>query len=391
MTDKSVPAFAEIVGGILLFRDKVEGNDTQFMNSGNQMIGNGAYDVTNASEPNELGSYNSNESIITPTSITQVYDWSTSQGNGTIGSVCLTSRLGGYIGYGNSNDKQASTLWGLSQNSGLQNIVPQADANMNGNNVVCNGAFYNFEMTDTTTLTVKKWRVPLKNASVFDGLKETKTIDVSALNYSSMGTSFNVSASNGKIYLANNGIITVGTAYLWEYDTTTETLTEKTVTSGSNYSACGIFVAKEKIFIFNQNGDIQIYNLDGSSYDTITHGSVGGGFSDNYVGEFGNFVLICWRKDSGTRQTWLYDVSAKTLRLTNASDFFGSNIQNQPLLMEGTSKALTFVTASGVILTFAGAYAINNPLYLATINNLPSPVIKDVTMSMKIFYKLEKA
>ena len=390
--DKTEPSFAEIVGGILLFKNSVTA-DSQFMNEGNVMVGNGAYGVTNSSEPNELGSYNSAESIITPSSITQVYDWSTSQGNGTIGSICLTSRTGGYIGYGNAYDKQASSLWNLHKNSGLANIIPQADSGMSENNIVCNGCFYNFEMTDSTTLTVKKWKVPLKNASVFDGIKETKTFDVSALHYSDMGSSFCVSASNGKIYLANKGIITIGTTYLWEYDTATEnTPTEKVITNSNNLSVCGIYVAKQKIFVFAQNGDVLVYNLDGSLYHTIAHGSIGGGFSNSHAGEFGDQVLICMYRETGEpRKAYIYDVSTKTLKPINASDTFGSNIQNQPLRMEETSKALTYVTASGVVMTFNGAYAFNNPLYLATINNLQSPVTKDITMSMKILYKLEQS
>lgn len=389
--DKTVPSFAEIVGGILLFKNSVTA-DSQFMNEGNVMVGNGAYGVTNSSEPNELGSYNSAESIITPSSITQVYDWTTSQGNGTISSVCLTSRLGGYIGYGNADDKQASSLWNLHKNSGLANIIPQADSGMSENNIVCNGCFYNFEMTDSTTLTVKKWKVPLKNASVFDGIKETKTIDVSALHYSSMGASFGVSASNGKIYLSVKGLLTFGTTYLWEYDTATETITEKTITNANNLSVYGIYVAKQKIFVFAQNGDVLVYNLDGSLYDTILHGSIGGGFTNSHAGEFGDQVLICMYRETGEpRKAYIYDVSTKTLKPINASDTFGSNIQNQPLIMENTSKALTYVTASGVISTFQGAFAFNNPLYLATINNLQSPVTKDITMSMKILYKLEQS
>lgn len=389
--DKTVPSFAEIVGGILLF-DKDIPINSQFAPSGVQMIGNGAYGVANGSEPNELGSYNSAESIITPSSITQVYDWTTSQGNGTIRSVCLTSRTGGYIGYGNADEKQVSSLWGLNKNSGLANIIPQADADLHGNSIVCNGYFYNFEMTDTTTLTVKKWKIPLKNASVFDGLKETKTFDVSALNYSEMGTTFGVSASNGKIYLSQSGLITVGTAYLWEYDTATEnTPTEITVTSGTNYTANGVYVAKGKIFInslYSPN-PTYVYNLDGSQYDTISKNI--DAFTNDHIGEFGDFVLLNIHRRTGLpRQAWLYDVSTKSIRLTNASDSFGSNIQNQPLRMEETSKALTYVTASGVGNYFQGAYAFNNPLYLATINNLDNPVTKNLTMAMKVLYKLEQ-
>ena len=49
--DNQEPAFSEIVGGILLFKDSVPDN-SQFMNAGNEMVGNGAFGVTNAGEPN---------------------------------------------------------------------------------------------------------------------------------------------------------------------------------------------------------------------------------------------------------------------------------------------------------------------------------------------------
>ena len=392
-TDSSVianPPFAEIVGGILLLDKNDIPSDSQFVPLGVSMTGNGAYGITNSEEPLELGSYDNNSSqiVVAEKKIKMVYQYTRSQANGTIGSVCLTSRTGGYIGLGNKNSKRTNTLWNLHRNAGLTNICPQITTSLNQNNAVCNGALYNFVLS-SDVLTVSKRRVPLKNASLLDCIEESKTISVSYLHYTSMGTAFNITASNGKIYLSPTGFKRVGTSYVWCYDTQAETITELTFTDTRNYEAYnGAFVCHDKAYFFNNNsGAFEVYELNGTHYDTIT-ASVGmGGFSNNYAGEFGNHILLQWRNDDFDRKCWLYDSQLKTVGLMNASDNL-SNYQNQGLIEEETSKALCFVTASGVLMYYQGAYAFNNPLYLATINNLQTSVTKDISVGMTIEYTL---
>ena len=100
--------WTELVGGIFLFKNSL--SNAQYMSKGNKMQGNGSYGVTNNSTPTELGSWNDNESSITSSSLLLVYDWTTSQANGAggIASVALTSRIGGYIGYGNPSETAAT-------------------------------------------------------------------------------------------------------------------------------------------------------------------------------------------------------------------------------------------------------------------------------------------
>jgi len=385
--DNQAPAFAEIVGGILLFKDSVPAN-SQFMNAGNEMVGNGAYGVTNASEPNELGSYNAAESIIAPSSITQVYDFTTAQANGTISSVCLTSRTGGLIGYGNANMKQVTSPWNLHKNAGMGNACPQAIFT-NNNNIILDGVLYNFDFdTGANTVTVKKYKLPLKNASVFDGISETSApIDVSGLNYSFFTSTFATSASNGKIYLSRGdgyGIITVGTYYIWVYDPSNDTITEKTFTSSANFETFAPRVAKDKLFMQKGGGGWAVFNLDGSLFDTIAAGTwTGGVFTDQWAGQAGDNILLWWLRDTGDNKTlFIYDDQNKTIKKTNGS--YNINNFTQNLTQDDSSKALTFQRSTG------GAGAFCNPLYLATINNLQTPVVKNNTMSMKIFYKLEE-
>lgn len=110
------------LGGILLFDSALTENVSNvFPPTSVTMVGNGAMDVVSTDEVTEMGSYNSNESgWQNDGSFLAVYDFSTSQANGTIASVCLTSDIGGYIGFGNStSNKRKTTLKSQYQYSGI--------------------------------------------------------------------------------------------------------------------------------------------------------------------------------------------------------------------------------------------------------------------------------
>ena len=98
--------WVNLLGGLLLFDRELEENaDNTFMPAGVKMVGNASKDVVNTGAVTELGNYNVTESgVQADGSIKFVYDFSTSQANGTIKSVCLTSRIGGYEGVGNKEN-----------------------------------------------------------------------------------------------------------------------------------------------------------------------------------------------------------------------------------------------------------------------------------------------
>ena len=93
-----------LLGGIMLFDSTIDENiDTIQVPAGAKMVGNGSYGVTNSSEVLEFGSYNETESGWQEDgSLKYVYDFNTSQANGEIACVCLSSRIHGYVGEGNS-------------------------------------------------------------------------------------------------------------------------------------------------------------------------------------------------------------------------------------------------------------------------------------------------
>ena len=101
----------DLFGGVMLFDKKINQNvdDTGnhpspiYCPAGVKMVANGSISFSSNSNASELGQYNSGESNIkTNVQRKYVYDWDSNEGNGKINCVCLTSRIGGYIGAGNA-------------------------------------------------------------------------------------------------------------------------------------------------------------------------------------------------------------------------------------------------------------------------------------------------
>lgn len=98
--DTFYPVVEKIVGGILLFKDKItEDKNTSFVSTSNECIGY-AGQVEGVQENSLQGSFNKQESKATSNGYKFVWDFGTSKANGKISSVCLTNAKagGGYFG-----------------------------------------------------------------------------------------------------------------------------------------------------------------------------------------------------------------------------------------------------------------------------------------------------
>ena len=392
--DTSNPPFVEILGGLLLFKERITGSP-QFLPLGNEMTGNAAYGITNSGSLSEMGSFNTLESRAEADKLKFVYDFSTSQANGKISCLCLTSKTGGMIGYGNpkgdfyDNDQN---LTSLTRNLSLADICPQSALNTyktTRNKIVCNGRQYSFTL-DGTNLKIGKFKVPLKNANIGDCIPEDITIDVSSLHYSWMGGDYIVSASEGVIYLTPRGTAKAsGSFFVWAIDTTDDSLEELEFNFG--VTSINVSFSHQRVFVPVYEGHtFKVFNLDGTSYDEIETGTlVWNSDISSVVGDFGNHTLLCHYDLQGANFYYmLYDSQTKKAFPTNMT-YDGYN-KTQGLRMEETSKALTMTYyASGT--SSKETLAFNNPLYLATINNLNQSVTKDISLSMKIEYTLEES
>ncbi len=203
----------DLVGGIFLFRDSITTGNL-YMPASNVMIGNGAYGIANADLPNELGTFNSQESSASASAITQVYDFATNQANGQIGCVCLTSKVGGQIGYGNGSGRRTTIQFSQGQTGSVIG---------SGNSAIVNNVEYLFTLTGDT-LSVKKTNKSITQGTVFKGFYTTVDIDLASIKPSGVTLNTNIVAfalNNNKIRIYSPitaSIADGANVYFFDYD-----------------------------------------------------------------------------------------------------------------------------------------------------------------------------
>lgn len=376
----SRPVWANIVGGILLFRDQIPVG-SHFMPAGNQMTGNGAYNVLNGGVPTEMGSFSrtdGGESSASASAITQVYDFTTAQANGLISCVCLTSYTGGYVGYGNQS---GGYVMGL---SGGISHGQSPRVGLGGRQCYYNGYLYTIgEITSNRKLTISKAKRTFLTGSVFSGLSTDLVFDMDEIEVPS--------AWSGDFYTDNyvfdcgNGIFRFvpwknawgyQTAqpgqpiYFFEFDAKTDELFINSVINSSSVAvtytdivntAHGSSFAEN--YIITNGG--YIFDIDNGTY--IGQANMGGGLSyERSAGSLSNGLI--WGGNGSSNPLRIFDVATQTERPINAQFAYADRVKRTH--------------------AWDGHSTYHNPLYLATINNLGSPVTKTAAQTMKVTYTL---
>ena len=374
----------KIVGGLLLFKNSITAG-SQFMPAGNKMTGKGSADISNSGNPSELGSYNAVESSGSGSALTQVYDFATNQANGEIGCVCLTSQEGGLVGYGNASETQYSSLFVFGQkyasfnNASLPIYGQLAD----------DGKRYLFTVnTSAKTLTIKKTRTcGLTIGSAFSGLYTTTTKDISGLQtvyQNNQWIAFYCGNNIFRFIPKNEYTVASGqNVYYVEYNAANDTLTEKSfvnqytgsISTGSSdyYYNMGGFTKDGKIVVATgiyDSAKFIIVNLSDGLIDFIdTDGTNGQCASPIHISN-GLYIL------NANSKMMIVDLTNNTLLPIDANNAY--RYTNAP------NGAFQGVVAGNN----TRPYVIPNPLYLATINNLDSPVTKNASQTMKVTYTL---
>lgn len=391
----SYPLYRNLCGGILLFEDQIDttGGDVPYMPAGNTMVANGAFAVTNNGTPQELGSFNSIESSFSGTSAVFVYDWGTSQGNGTISCVCLTSETGGFIGYGNPS--------GVRHDSPINILQNQAATALSDALWLYNGYKYTVTAIDTDNkkLTIRKRRAQTESTTIFGDNDYTDTQYTYTGTISAPGSTFwarMISATKVAIFYGsrgmslNNGASTGFLVYDCEADTLTVQpitnttgssltfITSANTTTGSisvwGYDATGFYIGNNK------------FDLTGTFVEAVTEFS---GAGDRYAPTLiSDGFAIGVDKDAGSTGNLLsaYDFVNKTQYPINASRAWSGLTYPWCLFAMQKDDLLGIRGQDMQNLT-----PVKNPLYLATVNNLENPVTKDSTQTMKVIYTLTEA
>lgn len=207
-------------GGVMLFDDEIQENANNTGIPAANMTANMAVDVTNNTNPPELGSYSAAESGWQQDgSWVQVYNFTTTQGNGDIASACLSSRYLAGIGAGNPSGtrKQVFTnhyyhSTNTSYRTGLGFFFKVDYANSLAYAVKASD-LYNSDINVGKEIHVYKYRIPL---TTIDLKNKWKLLDT--YTYTIPSGSFNLNRSYYKINICDGKVILAGSTYNSQWD-----------------------------------------------------------------------------------------------------------------------------------------------------------------------------
>lgn len=431
-----------LTGGLMLFDKVLEANaENVFMPAGVIMTANAAKDISNSGQVTNLGSYNASESGVTTegnrVTVKYVYDFATNQGNGSIACACLTTKAGGYIGMGNATSRDntqnfhlktyQSGSYGNSKSPKLTyNAYSYAPYNCLAYPVYEEDAIYIVDpqtvyyasssyadqraqhWTTTSKIKIYKMRAGFKSVGLTDGayihhIKQTWEITVPDAIKTYMGSSkyyTNVFSDpfTRSIYIVFVNSVTsinaLSSFYVLKIDSdmnaTAYQVTNNTGAKlyiGDNSDKSGyrrIAFDGDKMYLWGYiNSEYRLYGVKyadstqvvetpvvNSSYDAIYT------LAPNLIGIEGAF-----KSSYDYYNARIYDAIKDTEKNTNG---YGSQVDR---LIPFSDKKGVYILED--VLSNDVVYEIRkDPRFLATINNLTEPVIKDASKTMKVIYTL---
>ena len=412
-----VPYYEKLLGGILCFDTAIEENpDNYYAPANANLIGCASYGVQNNTKNTCRGGFNQTESEVNLKDryVKYVYDFATSQANGTIASVCLTHKHGGFTSYG-YKDTVYNTSYPLMQGIAedtLQYVHPDrtgasTSSRYSGMTIGTTEMIflidreqdcaYYFKVVDKTHIHITKRRTFLKSVSVLDNIYSKKPLInevelkelTSELRMSYWG--YNYDPTNDCLYIctaasstvAPNGTYLVTEIKLDSWEVKQYEVTNTTDVTLRSDSYWHMYVAEGYLFVKSYNSPYELYKIQITNpanvvkFNRINTGTVSG-HPKAYVN--GRIYYEC-----NDDQLLIANTVTNEIMPPETKSFFNSSyeinltsVRNEPLLYFGDYG--TWSTA--------GWYMMCN--YLATINNLDTPVTKTADKTMKITYILQE-
>lgn len=421
-----------VLGGLMMFGSQLSNDATDYLfprPSVAKMIAHGnreAYSGTDLSR----GSFNAAQSSQSASSLTQVWDFTQEQGNGTIASLGLCHNLMGKIGSGQDTDSENNSTGKVNL---YNNSVNAQDGFILGATAALtpvSSRYYSMYINKVTgycyTMTVyngkivtKKKKLPLgERLNLLDetvptnvppylsNLTSAETItevDVSShLGNTSSGAAW-VDAVNGILYLLDlSSAWTSGSKTLVAFNIEAGTFTTSTVTNNTgvqlgvipNTYYTGIFAISEGLLYIPRYNSKEIYYInlaDNTDCGKVQYND-GTDFTIDINFAIGKCLFLKWGSmlmcsDQLYRSADTYTYPAK---LIDAKKAYHLNLV-APSTMSGgiTNVACQFPARLIVANCSAGGndIIVTQPMYgLATKNNLESAVTKTADMTMRVTY-----
>ena len=363
-----------LTGGVFLFDKAIQQVSNKYpttMPAGTKMTANGSYDISNSTTVTEMGSFNANESSFTKNSLTYVYDWSTQQGNGDIGSVCLTSNIGGYIGYGNSTSNLAHET--KKQLTELQSYSNYPVSNPSTATIDYDNEFIAFILSNTDTdMTLRLLDIDLTEVSLFDYFATERTVQFPSALTGSTPVVF--VGAPGEIVVFRSTIPTGASSFTFGiYNIANDSWNVHTLPYAGTYSLSDLsyyfYFVKDGFYFKGHSNDPRLFYWwnDLSNPVAVNLGDYPRNMSDGII-IGSNGVVI--------------DRVNKTNYICNANM---SNIQGCRAIYYSQDNHIF-----GIDRSYDNSLAFHNPLYLATVANLDNVVTKTSDQTMKLIYTVTR-
>lgn len=414
------PYYQNVLGGLLLFDSEIEENvNNLFPPSGVNLIGCAAYGVQNNTTGTLRGGFNQTESELNMTDryMKYVYDFTTSQANGTIACVCLTHKNGGYTSYG-GKDAPFGNNYGLGMqvcDGQLQYVYTNYTGASTGDKYsglsigtteciflinMDEDVVYYFRIDNAKKITIRKRRAYMKSVSVLENpynqkplvdsfeLEELKTeMPTSYISYNfdpSDNCLYIVSCAN--YYVDGNAtfVITKVNFSTWKVTqyTMTNTTSERINLGGMRTSYCH----RGYIIFRGYNNSNHIFKMEiGNSANVeqlkfVGFTSVTGTFA---LGINGRIYIEGY--SSSTYYLYVINLDTNEILRVEASRIIGGS--NYPCYTPVLNEPMLWYASYGNWSTI-GYFIMSN--YLATINNLSEPVTKTADKTMKVTYIIQE-
>lgn len=422
MTNMYTEHITSLMGGLLLFDTPIDETKI-FPSAGNVMVGCGKHGLsTSYSQLPQLGLYNENESDLSnETTKKMVWDFTTSQANGRIASVCLTSKNAGYMGYG-----KTETIYptGAGENVyfGLYLGVPvigskrayaAPDSAQNYRYYgTCDQSFINFCIdaendlkymfrVDSNGLRILSHKMNLEKFTVFRSnqlVVEPYTEEFYEYNFGTNNYFYGFYNTDEKalyFYLAESkysAFSALNNIYRFDMETEELSLHINRIDTGYSFIYDAVFT-NEYVYYVQTNGALHRYHINSQTDEIIYNDDISSTELSYGKNKYIYNGLLFFKYSAGRKR--IYDTAKNVLYALPSYTYSNFDyptiippIDNTQSVFAGynTSSMLNFENGALSGSTSLMAYAPLN--YLATINNLAEPVIKTPDKTMKVIYTL---
>lgn len=412
------PYYKHLLGGILCFDSEIPENEDNYYPPANvNLVGCAVYGEQNNTVNTARGGFNQTESEVNIKDryVKYVYDFATSQANGTIASVCLTHKNGGFTSYGSKNAVQENShllMQSIAEDM-LQYVYP---GNTGGETSSKHSGFtagktemiflidhekdcaYYLKVIDKSHIHITKRRTYLKTVSILENVKTTKPLIAeielkelqSGLNYGYL--SYNYDPATDCLYVCTSAeyrlapgkqiLITEIKVDTWEmkqYEVANTT--DKNLATDNSWFG---FVTEGYILIKAYDNPKDVYKIQLANPANVVKLKR---INTTNVQGVPKFVIngrVYY--DTYDDQLLIADIESNEIITTESKSLF-NNYNSQVNVTPVRNEPLLYFCDQGTYSTW-GWYMMCN--YLATINNLDAPVTKTADKTMKITYILQE-